>query len=114
MVKSNRLKRTKHRRQTKNRRQTKHGRHRQYGGVNMIYHDYRVVFGVTSKNLVIPGYYDIVSMIGLYSEGDALKIQLDTGIKVRVANLTQYEECKPPDESTPVDYIIVLRKKNFF
>jgi len=113
MVRSNRLKRTNHKRRTKHRRQTKHGRHRQYGGVKMTYRDYRDVFGVTSKNLVIPGYSDIVSMIGLYSEEDTLKSQLDTGIKDRVANLIKYEECKLPDELTPIDSIIVLEKKIF-
>lgn len=54
-------------------------------------------------------------MIGLYSGGDTLKSHLDTGIKDRVANFTYYEECKPPDELTPIDSIIVLgKKKNFF
>jgi hypothetical protein len=69
MVRSNRLKQTNHKRRTKHRRQIKHGRHRQYGGVILPYIDYVSVFGVTSKNLVIPGYPDIVSMIGLYSGG---------------------------------------------
>ena len=111
MVISNRLKQTKYRRRTKNRRQTKHGRHRQYGGVIMRYGDYSVVFGVTSENLVMPGYPAIVSMISLYSEKDNLKSLLDTGIKDRVANLIKYEECKLPDETTPDDSIIVLKKK---
>ena len=112
MVKSNRLKRTKHRRRTKHGRQTKHGRHRQYGGViRPTYSDYSKKFNITSKSLVMPGYPEIVSMIGLYIEGDTLKSQLDKGIKERVANLKKYDECKLPDETTPVDYIIVLKKK---
>ena len=91
MVKSNRLKQTKHRRRTKHGRQTKHGRHRQYGGViRPTYSDYSKKFNITSKSLVMPGYPEIVSMIGLYIEGDTLKSQLDKGIKERVANLKKY------------------------
>jgi hypothetical protein len=53
-------------------------------------------------------------MINLYFYRESLQKQLDTGIKDRVANFTYYEECKPPDELTPIDSIIVLGKKKIF
>ena len=115
MVRSKRLKQTKHKIQTKNRRQTKHKRHRQYGGVLMTYRDYSREFGFNSNNLVIPGYEDIVSMIDLYENGDVLKKNLDEGIKRKVDDIKyiEYTKCKLPEPSTTLDLIIVLKKKGF-
>ena len=114
MVRSKRLKQIKHKRQTNHKRQTKHKRHRQYGGVNLTYKDYRV-FGFSSKNLIIPGYGDILSMIDLYKNRGTLKQRLDEGIqrKVQDRKYIKYTECKSPELSTPLDSIIVLKKQGF-
>ena len=110
MVRSKRIK------QTKNKRQTKNRRHRQYGGVSTTYRDYTREFGFRSKNLVIPGYGDILSMIELYKERVTLKQSLDEGIKNKVSQIKyiKYTECKSPEPSIPLDSIIVLKKPGFF
>lgn len=115
MVRSKRLKQIKHKRQTNHKRQTKNKRHRQYGGVSMTYRDYTREFGFSSKNLVIPGYGDILSMIELYNNRNTLKQRLDEGIKRKVQDrkYIKYTECKSPELSTPLDSIIVLKKPGF-
>jgi hypothetical protein len=106
MARSKRLKQTKHKRQTK------HRRHRQYGGVSMTYRDYRKAFGFNSKNLGIPGYEDILSMIDLYKNRVSLKQSLDDGIRDKVSKIKyiEYTECKSPESLTSLDSIIVLKK----
>jgi hypothetical protein len=114
MVKSNRLKQTKHRRRTKHRRQTKHGRHRQYGGVNITYIDYTRILkpGQNQKNVVIPGYQEIVDMIKEYNNDTSLITTLNGGILM--TDVVRYMDCNSPESSTPENSIIVLRKQKTF
>jgi hypothetical protein len=136
MVKSNRLKQTKHRRRTKHRRQTKHGRHRQYGGtlLHITYYDYRkypidsekpkpfdhkklfTEDQLSTNAAAIPGYEEIVDMIYEYSNWYEILKKLMDGIERK--GIIIYEKCKSPqshESSTQETFIILLKQKfNFF
>ena len=105
MVKSNRLKQTKHKRQTKRKMR------RQIGGDKTIdYLEHRILLkpGTSPTNVVIPGYLVFYDMLGEYKNVNIHKKKLDDGIRSK--DVAVYTDCKDPDPTTPDTTIIVLKK----
>jgi outer membrane murein-binding lipoprotein Lpp len=128
MVKSNRLKQTKHKRQTKRKRQTNRKMRRQIGGnENKTYGQYANILkqGTSQTNVYIPGYEEICNMIKTFSNDSENIKKLNDGIRTK--DTTPYNKCIYTDttttadtttadtttaDTTTADTIIVLRKKD--
>jgi hypothetical protein len=113
MVKSNRLKQTKHKRQTKRKMQTNRKMRRQIGGNETLksYSDYSSILkqGTSKTKVFIPGYVEICDMIDTFSNSSENIKKLDDGI--RVSNVYVYTTCINPDVNAD-NNIIVLRQKD--
>jgi len=115
MVKSNRLKQTKHKRQTKRKMQTNRKMRRQIGGnETKSYSDYSSILkqGTSKTKVFIPGYVEICNMIDTFSNSSENIQKLDEGIKSK--DVAVYTTCINPDTTTRADTIIVLRKEDPF